>query len=145
MSDEPQTQVRTSTTTPRCGKCIRPLLGRSSHCFEREGSPAAAVLDRLLARETVLIVDRDPRVFLAGECAVEVIDDGYSALDRVGRDPPAALITEILIPRLDGLALCLSLEGDAATVPILVISMLAAQERARLSGADAFLALCSPV
>jgi two-component system response regulator MprA len=99
----------------------------------------------LLARETVLIVDRDPRVFLAGECAVEVIDDGYSALDRVGRDPPAALITEILIPRLDGLALCLSLEGDAATVPILVISMLAAQERARLSGADAFLALCSPV
>ena len=55
--------------------------------------------------------------------------------------PPAAVITEILIPRLDGLALCRSLKGDPATrlVPILVMSMLAANERARESGADDFL------
>jgi len=47
-----------------------------------------------------------------------------------------------LIPRLDGLALCRSLKADPVTqrVPILVISVLAAQERAQQSGADAFLA-----
>jgi CheY-like chemotaxis protein len=101
----------------------------------------------VLADETVLLADRDPHVrrliqqFLAGVCTVELVDDGYSALDRVRRAPPAALITEILIPRLDGLALCRSLKGDVAThrVPILIISLLAAHERARLSGADAFL------
>ncbi|MEO7037910.1 MAG: response regulator [Polyangiaceae bacterium] len=98
-------------------------------------------------RETVLLVERDPHVrrlvqrFLGEAYVVEFIDDGYSALDRVRSSAPAAVITEILVPRLDGLALCRSLKGDTVTerVPILVISMLAAHERARLSGADAFL------
>lgn len=72
---------------------------------------------------------------------MEFVEDGYSALDRVRSRSPSAVITEILVPRLDGLALCRSLKGDSLTerVPVLVISMLAAHERARLSGADAFL------
>ena len=96
---------------------------------------------------TILVVDRDPHVrrllqrFLGEACVVEFSEDGYSALDRVRACPPAAVLTEILVPRLDGLALCRSLKGDPATrlVPILVISMLAASERARQSGADNFL------
>jgi CheY-like chemotaxis protein len=99
------------------------------------------------ARATILVVDRDPHVRrlaqqLLGEmCDLEFADDGYAALDRVRASLPSAVITEILIPRLDGLALCRALKGDSATqrVPILVISMLAANERARQSGADAFL------
>ncbi len=98
-------------------------------------------------RRTILVADRDPHVrrllrqFLGDGFVFEHADDGYSALDRVRVSPPFALITEILIPRLDGLALCRSLKGDPATqrVPVLVISMLAARERARQSGADAFL------
>src|SRR4029077_8481344 len=68
-------------------------------------------------------------------------DDGYSALDGVRRSAPSALITEILIPRLDGLALCRLIKEDPVTehVPVLVSSVLAAEERARRSGADAFL------
>jgi two-component system cell cycle response regulator DivK len=100
-----------------------------------------------VSRNTVLVADRDPHVrrlverFLGDAYAVEFADDGYSALDRVRASAPSAVITEILIPRLDGLALCRSLKGDPVTqrVPILVISMLAANERARQSGADAFL------
>jgi CheY-like chemotaxis protein len=98
-------------------------------------------------RETVFVVDRDPHVrwlmqqFVGDAYAVVFFDDGYSALDGARKSPPSALLTEILIPRLDGLALCRLLKGDPVTehVPILVFSMLAADERARQAGADAFL------
>jgi len=101
-----------------------------------------------VVRHTVLVADRDRHIrrlvqqFLGEAYVVEFADDGYSALDRVRASAPSVLITEILIPRLDGLALCRSLKGDPVTqhVPVLVISMLAAEERARQSGADAFLA-----
>lgn len=99
-------------------------------------------------RETVLVVDRDPHVrrlvqqFVSEAYTVEFLDDGRSALDRVRRSPPSALVTEILIPQLDGLALCRLVKADPGTrhVPILVFSTLAANDRARRSGADAFLA-----
>ncbi|MDB4994005.1 MAG: Sensor protein [Myxococcaceae bacterium] len=79
--------------------------------------------------------------FLHEEFALEIFDDGYAALDRVRKTPPAALITEIVVPQLDGLTLCRLLKSDPATqfVPILVVSMLASSERALKSGADAFL------
>jgi two-component system response regulator MprA len=101
----------------------------------------------LAARGTILVVDRDAHVrrllqrFLGEAYAVEFSEDGYSALDRVRASPPAAVVTEILIPRLDGLALCRSLKGDPSTrlVPVLVTSVLMASERARQSGADDFL------
>ena len=50
-------------------------------------------------------------------------------------------MTALMIPGMDGFALCRALKGDPATkhVPILVVSMLAADARARQSGADAFL------
>lgn len=99
-------------------------------------------------REHLVVVDRDPHVrlllqkFLGDAYTIEFFDDGYSALDHVRRSPPSVLITEILIPRLDGLALCRLLKGDLTTrhVPILVFSMLTGGERVRQSGADAFLA-----
>lgn len=97
--------------------------------------------------ETIFVVDRDTHVrrlvlhFIGGEYLVRFFDDGYSALDHARRVAPSALVAEILIPRLDGLALCRLLKGDPATahVPILLFSTLAAGDRARLAGADAFL------
>jgi CheY-like chemotaxis protein len=101
-----------------------------------------------VALEKVLVVDRDPHVrrlvlhFIGREYVVEFLDDGYAALDRVRRSPPAALIAEVMIPRLDGLALCRLLKGEfsTASVPVLLFSVLAVSERARQAGADAFLA-----
>jgi two-component system cell cycle response regulator DivK len=100
------------------------------------------------ALEKVFVVDRDAYVrrlllqFIGSTYVVEFIDDGYVALDRVRRSPPAALVAEVMIPRLDGLALCRLLKGDSSTakVPVLLFSVLAANERARQAGADAFLA-----
>lgn len=96
----------------------------------------------------ILIAERDQQVrklqqyFLSqAGFAVEFADDGESALERARLVRPALIVTEILIPKLDGLALCRRLREDPLTrdVPILVFSMLAAGVRAAEAGASAFL------
>jgi two-component system phosphate regulon response regulator PhoB len=96
----------------------------------------------------VLIAERDQTVrtlqgfFLerAG-LAVEFADDGLAALERARREPPAVVVTEILVPKLDGLTLCRRLRDEPATahVPVVVFSILAAAARAAEAGARAFL------
>jgi CheY-like chemotaxis protein len=95
----------------------------------------------------VLIAERDQsvrtlqRFFLerAG-LAVEFVDDGLAALERARREPPAVVVTEILVPKLDGLTLCRRLRDEPATaqVPVVVFSILAAAARAAEAGARAF-------
>jgi CheY-like chemotaxis protein len=99
-------------------------------------------------RPAVLIAERDRNVrelqsfFLsAAGFAVEFADDGQSALERVRLDRPALVITEILIPKIDGLTLCRLIRNDPAIsdVPVIVFSILAAAARATDAGATAFL------
>src|SRR5690349_23500506 len=96
----------------------------------------------------ILVVERDPHVreleahFLdeAGY-EVEFAADGRAALERARQRLPDIVITEILVPKLDGLALCRQLKADPRTRPIavLIFSILAARARASEAGADAFL------
>jgi CheY-like chemotaxis protein len=96
----------------------------------------------------ILIAERDQSVrrlqahFLerAG-FTVEFADDGQDALERALLGPPALVITEILLPKLDGLALCRALREDRRTreTPIVVFSILGAAQRAAEAGANAFL------
>lgn len=77
----------------------------------------------------ILIVERDKSVrelqsyFLnnAG-FAVEFVDDGHTALARARLCAPRLVIAEILVPKMDGLALCRSLRDDPSTrdVPVIV-------------------------
>lgn len=96
----------------------------------------------------IVIAERDPHVrefqalFLSrAGYAVEFADDGQMALDRASLIVPALLVTEILIPKVDGLTLCRLVRADAllADLPLLVFSILAAGTRAREAGATAFL------
>ena len=100
------------------------------------------------SRMLVLVVERDPHVreleaHFLGQAgfAVEFAVDGLLAHQRAQELLPQIVITEILVPKLDGLALCRQLKADPATrnIAILVFSMLAASVRAREAGADAFL------
>ena len=103
--------------------------------------PLSANRPLVLVVETDLQTRRFVRHFLehAGY-AVDFAEDGYAALDRVRANHPTLLITEIIVPRLDGLALCRLLKGDLATskVPILVYSELDSGALACESGANAF-------
>jgi CheY-like chemotaxis protein len=100
---------------------------------------------------TILIVDDDPdmRLYLRGclrglgEAAGPVIDaaDGVEALRRVRADGVGLVISDVVLPRLDGLELRQAIRGDPvhARLPVLLIS--GEPEAALLSGPDdAFLA-----
>lgn len=96
----------------------------------------------------ILVVERDPHVreleqYFLEEAGyvVEFADDGLAALAQARTLHPHILITEILVPRLDGLALCRKIKADPATrhIAVLVFSILLAEGRAREAGADSFL------
>jgi len=99
-------------------------------------------------RALILVVERNPIVqrlekyFLeqAGY-AVEFAADGEAALAQARELRPGILVTEILVPKLDGLSLCHALKSDEKTqdIRVLVFSHLHAEDRAREAGADAFL------
>ena len=71
----------------------------------------------------------------------EFYSDGETALAECQRDPPALIITEILIPKIDGLSLCRRLKADPITqhIPVVVFTILNAGARAAEAGATAFL------
>ena len=73
--------------------------------------------------------------------AVEFVDDGEAALARARLIAPVLLITEIMLPKVDGLTVCRQLREDPATshIPVLVFSILSASARAHDAGARAFL------
>jgi CheY-like chemotaxis protein len=99
-------------------------------------------------RALILVVERNPivqrleRFFLehAG-FGVEFTEDGLTALARARELKPRIVVTEILVPKLDGLSLCRQLKSSAETKDILVMifSHLQADDRAREAGADVFL------
>jgi CheY-like chemotaxis protein len=100
------------------------------------------------AKALILAVESDPhlkrleRFFLeqAG-FQVEFADDGVQGLERARALRPAIVVTEVLLPQLDGLQVCRALKSDLATkeIIVLIFSVLKADERARAAGADAFL------
>jgi CheY-like chemotaxis protein len=71
----------------------------------------------------------------------EFFSDGETILENCRTSPPDLIITEILIPKIDGLALCRRLKADTTTqhIPVVVFSILNAGARAAEAGAKAFL------
>jgi CheY-like chemotaxis protein len=104
--------------------------------------------DSTAQRALILVVERNPavqrleRFFLeqAGY-SVEFASDGATALARAQELLPKIVVTEILVPRLDGLSLCRALKSDPRTssIVVLVFSHLHAEDRAVEAGADAFM------
>ena len=99
-------------------------------------------------RALILVVERHPAVqrlerFLLEQAgfSVEFANDGEAALTRAAELKPRIVVTEILVPRLDGLSLCRALKADPETqsIVVLVFSHLQAADRALEAGADAFL------
>jgi len=110
-------------------------------CVVSDASKAAG-------KAIIMVVDRDPHIreleaHFLGRAGYSVVfaDHGESALIEARVAVPDIVITEILVPRIDGLALCRQLKVDPRTrdVSVLVFSILAAADRAREAGADAFL------
>jgi DNA-binding response OmpR family regulator len=104
-------------------------------------------LDRI-EKALILVVERDSHIknlerFFLEQAGyrVEFADDGLQGLERARVLLPRIVVTEIMLPRLDGLKVCRSLKSDPATkgIAVLVFSILSAEDRALEAGADAFL------
>jgi CheY-like chemotaxis protein len=95
----------------------------------------------LIAERDRVVRDLESYALEQAGFRVEFADDGLEALARIRLSLPALLITEILLPRMDGLTLCRQLRDDPSTqdVPVIVFSVLSAQARAEEAGARACL------
>ncbi len=101
------------------------------------------------SREAILLAgDHDPCVRRLeallgqnGSVKVRVARDGTSGLQQARAIHPDIVITEILMPSLDGLSVCRALKSDPNTqdIPVIVMSVLSAEDRAREAGADGYL------
>ncbi|HET8659204.1 MAG TPA: ATP-binding protein [Micromonosporaceae bacterium] len=99
---------------------------------------------------TVLVVEdnADLRTFLTTLLAphwhVEVATDGQAALERLDSVRPDLVLTDVMMPRMDGFELLTALRGDPRTalVPVVMLSGRAGEESAvdgLASGADDYL------
>ena len=104
------------------------------------GQPVAAA-PRGADSGRVLVADdnadmRDYIVRLLGQqWAVETVADGEAALDAAVADRPDVIVTDIMMPNLDGFGLLRALRGDERTrsIPVILLSARAGEE-ARIEG-----------
>lgn len=78
---------------------------------------------------TALVVDDDPSVCdLAGRILerdgyrVRMAYDGVEAWEAIRLDPPSVVLTDFLMPRMDGLELADRLIGEPRRIPIVIMS-----------------------
>ncbi|GAB3347444.1 ATP-binding protein [Lysobacter tyrosinilyticus] len=88
------------------------------------------------ARLRVLVADDNPDMreylarLLAPHWEVEVVVDGEDALTSVLRRPPDLVLSDVMMPRRDGVALLRALRDDARTamIPVILLSARAGEE-----------------
>ena len=93
---------------------------------------------------TVLVADdnADMRRYLsqllAGRYEIATVEDGQAALDAIRERKPDLLLTDIMMPRLDGFALLAEIRADPALrdLPVVLLSARAGEE-ATVEGLDA--------
>ncbi|RKG84991.1 ATP-binding protein [Corallococcus terminator] len=120
----------------------------------QEHSPAQGPVMELpeeLARSRILLVDDngDLRAYVAGLLRqgfpnIETATDGLDALERVRIQPPDLILSDVMMPRLDGFGLVRALRADERTraIPIILLSARAGDEstvEGLQTGADDYL------
>lgn len=100
---------------------------------------------------TILIVDDEPGVieiisFFLENQGYQIItaEDGRQALDRVRKDKPDVVITDVNMPEIDGIEVCQRLKRSKSTryLPVILVTAKGDTEtriRAKDAGADDFL------
>ncbi|MEW2275355.1 SpoIIE family protein phosphatase [Streptomyces sp. SID685] len=103
--------------------------------------PSARVL---VADDNADMRDYLTRILTAAGYEVDAVTDGAEALEAARRRTPDLVVSDVMMPRLDGLELVARLRGDTrtASVPVLLLSARAGQEASiegLQAGADDYL------
>ena len=107
---------------------------------EDSGSPVRV----LVADDNADMREYLARLLRGDGYSVDAVSDGQRALDAVRAGAPDIVISDVMMPRLDGLELVAALRADprTAAVPVLLLSARAGQEASiggLLAGADDYL------
>ena len=94
------------------------------------------------APRRILVVDDEPQItrvlrssLMSNGYEVETAQDGVAALERMATWPPDMVITDLAMPRMDGIALCAEIRSHS-DVPIIVLSV-RDQEPSKVRALDA--------
>lgn len=92
----------------------------------------------LLADDNADMREYVRRLLLSQGYEVEAVADGQAALDRAQTNPPNIVLTDVMMPRLDGFGLLAALRADERTraLPVIMLSARAGEE-ARVEGLGA--------
>lgn len=92
---------------------------------------------------TILLVDDDPNILRPLRLLLEregyrvlTASDGQAALAAAAVESPNLIVTDWMMPRLDGVGLCRQLRDDAATADIPVVMLSAASPHRRIAASS---------
>ena len=101
--------------------------------------PAPSVPERASARVLVADDNADMREYLTRMLStryrVETAGDGRAAIERIEADPPDLVLSDVMMPEVDGFGLVAAVRANARTrsVPVILLSARAGEE-ARIDG-----------
>jgi len=100
---------------------------------------------------TILVVDDEPDLLLVVQTRletagyrVETATDGLDALNRVRARPPDLIVLDLMLPRMDGFAVCAMLKRDQrfSRIPVIILSARSQPQDIKTAttlGADAYI------
>ncbi len=150
----PKDRIRASRTLQStaigAGAYVQEALRWVSEPDTDSGSPLVARRAESEPRERILVVDdnTDMRDYvsrlLRERWDVEATNDGQAALESIRRNPPDLVLTDVMMPGLDGFGLLRALRSDASIreIPVVVLSARAGAEATSdglKAGADDYL------
>lgn len=151
----PSNQVRHSQAAPRPSAAVTSFVQEALHWLPGEDETVDACQDDLNLRlagvteaaaalPRIIVADdnADMRNYvvrlLSGKFSVEAVPDGQAALEAVRRAAPDLVLSDVMMPRLDGFQLLRTLRADAGTasIPVILLSARAGEE-SRVGGVEA--------
>ena len=150
----PAHQIGATRTQVATAVGARPFIEEALRWIPDAGPDVAhSMEDRATAQQVDRHEGKQPRILLADDNAdmrdyvrrllasryeVEVVADGGAALSAIARRKPDLVLSDIMMPRLDGMELVLRLRADPQTntLPIILLSARAGEE-SRVEGMQA--------
>jgi PAS domain S-box-containing protein len=138
------TEVAGAAATP-AGRALT-FTGEAMNWLSREADPGGRVPAQsgASAKARILLADDNADMrehvtrLLGRDYEVTTARDGQEALERVRQNPPDLLLSDVMMPVLDGIELVRALRGDpeTQTLPVILLSARAAEEM-RVEGLEA--------
>jgi signal transduction histidine kinase len=147
----PQERIQAPRRLASTATGVAPFSAEASRWSDRRSQPPVAAPGpavsppaQALPRGRVLLADDNAdmreyvRRVLSAAFEVETVPDGQAALEAVRAHPPELVLTDVMMPRLDGFGLLRALREDPRTRPIPVLMLSArAGEEASIEGLEA--------